>query len=292
MSPINDLVSLLKLSVEVYHNARVCGNWLLSQEETGKTCFHMPSQGECILTVPDEGEWHLAEGDVVIFPRELAHSMTPVEPMFGPQQRLAIPTSQCIAGTSLLCGSIHFQHSGASYLLDALPKVVIVSKAKAEEWLAPLTTLIVRESINNASLNNPVLNRLCEVLIAYTLRCYSETFSHDKGVFSAYTHPKLTMAITAIHQKPGANWQLSTLAKEAAMSRTQFSQLFSHTTGMTAIEYLTWWRMQVAYAELLAGHSVDRVAQQVGYQSDAAFSRVFKKTFGETVGAVRSAKNR
>lgn len=290
MSPIDDLVNLLRLNVELYHNARVCGDWKLSQESTGRTCFHMPSQGDCTLHVPNEGSWHLGEGDIALFPKEMAHTMAPTTTMSGEQQHLPIGDSQSIDGTSMLCGTIQFDHSGAEHLLSFLPRVLVVSREKASVWLNPLTALIVSESKKSHNLNNPVLNRLCEVLIAYTLRCFTENYPHQSGLFAVYTHPKLHRAINAIHKRPAQPWQLASLASEALMSRTQFSQLFTQVAGMTAIQYLTWWRMQLAYADLQKGYSVDTVAESVGYKSEAAFARAFKVVFNETVGAVRSQR--
>ncbi|BFM09453.1 AraC family transcriptional regulator [Halioxenophilus aromaticivorans] len=291
MSLIDDLVNLLRLKVEVYHNARVCGDWHLEAEATNRACFHMPSQGECRLQVPGEGEWHLHQGDVAIFPRELAHSIVPTEPLSGQQQHLPIAQSQGQPGTSLLCGVIHFHHSGGAQLVGLLPKVVVVRMAEAGQWLKPLSELIVHESLAGEELNSPVLARLCEVLVSYTLRCHIQNSSHPTGLLAVYNHPRLFKAVKAMHSRPGRDWQLASLAEQANMSRSRFAQLFSEVAGMTATQYLVWWRMQVAFAELKKGHSVEQVADAVGYASEAAFARVFKKTMGTTVGAVRAGGN-
>ena len=127
-----------------------------------------------------------------------------------------------------------------------------------------------------------------ELLFSYALRCYAENFDHEKGLLALYAHPKLAPALQAIHEKPAYPWQLANLASECAMSRTQFSNLFTEIADSTAMQYLTWWRMQLAWSELSTGTSVEQVAEAVGYRSSAAFSRAFKSEFGETVGAVRS----
>ncbi len=291
MTLIDDLLSLLRLRVEIYHNARVCGDWAIHAGTSERACFHMPSQGDCVLTVPGHGDWHLKEGDVVIFPREIPHTMASIEPLTGPQQHLPIGDAQAQPGTSMVCGVIQFHHSGAEQLIQLLPEVVVVSAEKAKQWLTPLTTLIVHESLVNAEINSPVLNRLCEVLVAYTLRCYIQNYSPENGVLALYAHPKLFKAVKAIHQHPEKPWQLESLAKEAGMSRTRFSESFKQVAEITAIEYLTWWRMQVAYSGLLEGQSVEAIAEKVGYQSEAAFARVFKKVVGKTVGVVRMQAN-
>ena len=292
MELINDVLNLIRLKVEVYHNARVCGQWKINEHSLGATCFHMPTQGDCLLQVEGEGEWHLREGDVVIFPKELPHTMMPTNDMQGPQQHLPIATSQLIIGTSMLCGSIEFQHSGGEQLMQILPKVLVVEGEHANQWLYPLANLIVAESIAGASVDSPVLNRICELLVVYALRCFAENHPHQPNLFALYSHPKLYRSVKAIHQKPEFTWMLSNLGKESGMSRSRFSELFTQVAGMTATEYLTWWRMQIAWSKLSQGESVDSVADGVGYRSEAAFARVFKKTFGKTVGTVRAlAKN-
>lgn len=285
---IDEVLNIIRLEVDLYHNYRVCGDWRINEHTLGATCFHMPTQGDCLLRVPDEGEWQLNEGDVVIFPKELPHLMEPSSPQEGLQQHLLIANSQDQPGTSMLCGAIAFQHAGGEQLMQLLPKVLIVRAEQAKHWLGPLTELIVAESLNGAALASPMLNRLCELLVVYALRCYAVNYQHESGIFALYAHPKLFNAVKAIHTSPAHNWQLSSLASEAAMSRTRFSELFTQVAGMTATQYLTWWRMQIAWSELLQGKHVEAVADNVGYRSEAAFARAFKKVFGTTVGVVRA----
>ena len=289
MSPINDVLNLIRLEVEVYHNARVCGDWRINEHSLDATCFHMPTQGDCLLSIPTLGEWHLKEGDVVIFPKEMAHSMTPVIPMQGKQQHLPIADSQSIEGTSMLCGVVQFQHSGGERLVRLLPPILIIEAESVAQWLGPLKKMIVTESLMGAKMSSPILNRLCELLIAFSLRSFAEDQPHKNSILALYAHPKLLKSVEAMHRQVDHPWQLSSLANEAGMSRTRFSELFTQVAGMTAIQYLTWWRMQIAWSDLQAGHSVERVSERVGYRSEAAFARAFKKVFGHTVGTVRKS---
>ena len=293
MAAIDDLLEVLRLNVRIYHNARVCGDWQLNAAHPGIACFHMPTQGHCRMHVPGHGDWDLAEGDVVIFPEEIAHSLLPPEPLTGPQQHLPIHEAQGTPGTSLLCGEIRFQHPGAKHLLSMMPAVVVIPQHKAAHWLAPVTELIVQESLRESSDNeSPVLNQLCELLVCYTLRCYTENQALQQGVFSLLSDKRLAPAIAAIHKAPQKNWQLQALAAEAAMSRTQFAQHFRQISGWTPMQYLTWWRMQLAYALLQQGEFVAVVAERVGYGSEASFNRAFKQAFDETPGKLRSLHKR
>ncbi|MEO1035860.1 MAG: AraC family transcriptional regulator [Pseudomonadota bacterium] len=289
MSALNDLLRLVRLRVEVYHNARVCGDWLIREHSEGNTCFHMPTQGDCRLTVPGHGEWHLAEGDLVLFPREIAHTMTPVGPASGPQRHLAIASAQDQPGTSMLCGEVVIQHTGNAALLDSLPPVFILPRTHDTAWLTTLLQLIVAESLASETPSNVVLDRLCELLFVFALRHYASAISGEPSLLNLYGDARLAKALRAVHADPRRDWQLETLAAEATMSRTRFAKAFRDLSGWTAMHYVTWWRMQLARSLLESGRGVADVADAVGYRSEAAFSRAFSKAFGTSAGAVRRA---
>ena len=291
MAALDDLLNVVRLRVRIYHNARVCGDWQINEGHPGMACFHMPTQGQCRMHVPDHGDWNLSEGDVVIFPAEIPHTLLPAEPLSGPQQHLPIHQAQNTPGTSLLCGEIQFQHPGAKQLLSMMPAVVVIPRHKAAHWLAPVTALIVQESLrDNHDHQSPVLNQLCELMICYTLRCYTENSPLQQGVFSLLSDKRLGPAVAAMHQAPASDWQLQDLAALAAMSRTRFAQAFRQVSGWTPMQYLTWWRMQVAYGLLQQGELIAEVAERVGYGSEASFTRAFKSAFNTTPGKVRNAR--
>jgi len=289
MSSVIDLIELIKLRVNIYHNARVCGQWTISEHSEGNTCFHMATQGRCLLTVPGHGSWTLSEGDLVIFPREIAHTMAPIEAMVGAQQHRLIADSQHIPGTSMLCGELLFLHRGNQPLLNGLPAVFVIKRTAETTWLTSLFKLIVAESLSSREQSNPILNRLCELLFSYAIRHFIESEQCGKGVPALFSHAQIAKAVAAIHADPARSWGLVSLAKEAGMSRTQFAYAFKNTSGWTPVQYLGWWRMQLAWSYLHAGERVASVADRVGYQSEAAFSRAFSKHFDQSAGAVRRA---
>ena len=289
MTPLNDLIQGLKLSVDIYHNARICGDWKIvsTADTSGKTCFHMTTQNNCCLRVPGHGKWLLAEGDLVIFPREISHSMVSQQAQQGPQQHLPINQSQNTPGTSMLCGEITFANPGFHVLLDALPKVFVVERSAATPWLTELLNLILTESLSSDTPSNPLLDKLCELLFAYGLRHFIEYQNKSIGIAALFSHRQITRAVSAIHKSPHHQWGLISLAAEAQMSRTQFAQTFKQLSGWTAMQYLTWWRMQTAWSYLDAGEHVAVVAEKVGYRSESAFSRAFQKSHGMSAGTVR-----
>lgn len=289
MSSFTDFVELIRLEVSIYHNARVCGHWTLNAQAENRTCFHMVTQGDCLLSVPGEGEWTLLEGDLVIFPRELAHTMVPLADLKGTQEHLLIADAQDRPGTSMLCGEVKFQHQGSEALLNALSAVFIIERNAASTWLNNLYELIVAESLFIREASSPILNRLCELLLAYALRHFVEHEECNTGLLALFAHKQISKALEAIHENPSGTWGLVSLAKHAGMSRTQFANTFKTLSTWTPIQYLAWWRMQLAWQYLRGGESVARVAERVGYLSEAAFSRAFRKHFGQNAGAVRRA---
>lgn len=291
MEAFSSLIQQLQLSVEVYHNAQVCGDWRIQEHKLGSTCFHMVTLGACQLSVPGHLETELNCGDLVIFPRELPHSMHAMGGD-GRQQHLSYRDAAGLEGTGMLCGSAQFRHRGSQFLLDALPAVFVIPQQHSSDWSQSLLDMIMAESVNPQAGSSGIVDRLSELLFIHALRYYLSNHPDQAGVLALYSHPFLAKAVTQIHQDPSANWSLEQLASHAAMSRTRFAESFKQVSGWTAMQYLAWWRMQLAWGILAAGSSVGQAAYLVGYQSEAAFSRAFQKQFQQSPGKVRRSLQR
>ncbi len=283
----SQIVHLLKLNANVYFNAKVCGNWQMSEHTLSATCFHMVTIGSCVIDVPGHFKQVLHCGDLVIFPRELAHNITPETSHRGKPYYLALSVAQDVEGTGMLCGEMRFQHQGSRYILDALPPVFILRYASSNSWLKSLLEMILAESLVVNPASKILLDKLSELLFTYALRQYLSDHPGEVGMLAIYGHPRLARAAYAIHQHPEQEWTLELLAQQAALSRTSFSETFKAVSGWTPGQYLTWWRMQLAWSLLQSGIKTAEVAHQVGYQSESAFSRVFQKMFSISAGKVR-----
>ena len=295
----SEVLQLLNLDVNIYHNAKVCGNWHIDEHGLGATCFHIVTLGEARMRVPelaltplyqDLSETVLNCGDLVIFPREIPHRIEPPHSLQGDQQHLPFLESSDLEGTGLLCGEVCFQHKGCAFLLDALPPVLIIRHSDDTQWLGALLNMIVTENYQQQAASQSVMNRLSELMFTYALRHYLQEQPAQTGMLAIYSEPRLSMAIQAIHKSPEQNWTLQTLAKVAGLSRTLFAERFKQRCGWTPGQYLIWWRMQLAWSLLSSGDSVSQVAEKVGYQSESAFSRAFSKMFGMSAGKVRREK--
>jgi AraC-like DNA-binding protein len=146
---------------------------------------------------------------------------------------------------------------------------------------------MVEESVSGSAGSNVIVDRLSEIVFMYALRHYVITHPGQSGVLSLYAHPRLSIAINVMHKNPERDWTLEVLARQAAQSRTQFAKTFREVSGLTPMEYLTWWRMQLAWVYLSEGDSIYNVAEKIGYKSESSFLRAFKKTFNVNAGQVR-----
>lgn len=287
MEAFCDLLRVIRLNVFIYHNAMVCGNWRLNEKELGITCFHMVTLGGCKMEVPGYLNTTLNAGDLVIFPKEISHTMAPLEERLEPHVHLPYSKASARDGTGMLCGEVRFQHRASHQLLAALPSVFIIPNDDGCNWLGPIATLLREESLAGAAGANVFIDRLAEVVFMYALRHYVVTHSGQTGILSLYSHPRLSIAINLMHDEPERDWTLEALAKHSAQSRTQFAKTFREVSGLTPMEYLTWWRMQLAWGYLSEGNSVSSVAEKIGYKSESSFMRAFKKVFEVTAGHVR-----
>jgi len=283
----SDLLDMLELSAEIYHNAKVCGNWQINEHKIGATCFHFVTQGNCLLDVPGHIKTELTCGDLVIFPKELPHCVKPLHHETGKQKHSPYHQSNSINGTGMLCAEVRFHHKSSQHLLNELPPVFIIPKDNNHSWSQFLYEMIMEESLSPNPASKTLLNKLSEMLFTYAVRQHLEE-NHDRiGMLSLYGHRRLNKTIRAIHANPEKKWSLEMMASEAMLSRTVFAETFKSVSGWTPGNYLTWWRMQLAWSYLKKGMSVARTAEKVGYQSEAAFSRAFRKSFSMSAGQVK-----
>lgn len=287
LDPLSEVLQLLKLDVRIYHNAKVCGNWYMEDLQRRGTSFHIVTLGSCYLDVPDHYSGQLDEGDLMIFSGSLPHTLHPVESIDGEQQHLSFTAGEGFSGTGLLCGDVNFQHRGNQYLLDALPPLLIIHFTQSQKWMKPLLEIIVAENRALGSASKVVLDRLSELLFTYALRAYVTDQPDHATILSLYGHERLAVAVSEIHRQPAYNWTLDQLASTAMMSRTVFAERFKAVSGWTVGQYIAWWRMQLAWQRLQNGEAIASVAECVGYRSEAAFSRAFKKVFAVSPGKVR-----
>jgi AraC-like DNA-binding protein len=156
-------------------------------------------------------------------------------------------------------------------------------------WLGQFIRFALAEVSEKRPGGDTVLTKLSELMFIDVLRRYIETLPpHKTGWLAGLRDPHIGKALALIHEQPAHPWTIDTLAKQSGMSRTVFAERFTELVGIPSMHYLAKWRMQVA-SELLTGGNANlaRIAADIGYESEAAFSRAFKRLIGVPPSAWR-----
>lgn len=172
-------------------------------------------------------------------------------------------------------------------LFAALPDQIEVDLADYPGLLA-LVDLLISEKEAMRCGTESVVNRLGEILVVHLIRQQIETGGTRVGVLGGLADPRLSRAIVAIHERPEHKWRVETLAHEAGLSKSRFTELFRLSVGETPLAYLRRWRMTLARQDIERGHQIQRVAHRYCYGSTEALSRSFQQTFGISPSHLRS----
>jgi AraC-like DNA-binding protein len=260
--------------------------------------YHILTGGRCYAGLRGEEQVEIVAGDVIIFPHGDAHIMSSGPGLrLGPDVNSAAPErfpgtvylgNHGPPGASFVCGFLGCDSQPFNPLLAALPRRLHV-RGMSGAWLGQFTRQLTEESQLGRPGSDTVLTRLAELMFIEVLRRYLEDLPPGQTGWLAGLRDEVVGRVLALlHAQPGHAWTLDELAREAASSRSNVARRFTELVGQPPMQYLTRWRMQVA-ANLLAQSAlkVAAIADKVGYDSEAAFSRAFKKATGRAPGAWR-----
>ncbi len=284
---LSEVLGAFRLGAQVFKHDEYCGVWQVNTSGHHRATFHVLGSGACWLHLEgQEAPLPLRDGDVVVFPHDAWHVLSNGECLKG---GAGVPVYTSDA-TTMLCGYFDFGVDGPNPVLQALPQMILLRREEIAETAAleSLVRMIINEAASGRSGHQAVVDKLCDVLFVMILRIYIDSAPELQGLLAALSDPRLQRVLSAIHQQPGHPWRLESLAAEAGMSRTLFANTFRQRVGTTPLQYLAEWRMQVA-AELLRDphRSVAEIAGRVGYDTEAAFRRAYRRIKGVPPGAVR-----
>lgn len=268
-----------RLRVSIVATPEFCGTWFENEPQTQRGSFHLIDSGSCWVRSPAlDMPTQLATGDLIVFPRGSPHILcsTPTE------------TAEAPGFSTLVCGEFEFGNAARNPVLDALPQSFIVRADDGGEAFRDLARVLSYSARSGLPGQRVIMDKLADSLFVMAVCVYAKRAPNQKGLLAALADPRLAKALAAMHTDPGRDWRVDSLAAVAGMSRTAFSVEFSAFLGISPFQYLTQWRIAEARRLLRDKRlSVAAVAEQLGYQSEAAFRRTFKRVEGVGPGEVR-----
>jgi AraC-like DNA-binding protein len=267
--------------------------------------YHIVTAGSCWGGIVGEPAIRLEAGDVIVFPQGDTHVMSSAPGMRGKpdvtvyrrsetQLPIAIaPDGGSDARTEVICGFLGCDARPFNPLLATLPRTIHVRPEPGDDGvIAQFIKLALSESVARRSGGEAVLARLSELLFVEVVRRYLSTLPADRtGWLAGLRDEQIGRALGKLHDHPTRAWSLEELAREIGMSRSALAERFASFVGIPPMQYLTQWRMQLA-ATLLSGSAIGlaEVAERVGYGSEAALSRAFKRLVGVAPALWRQGK--
>jgi AraC-like DNA-binding protein len=302
VSPLGDVLSHVRMSGIFYCPSVLTEPWGLEIPPMEHCLwFHVVSSGVATLRVGDGPAITGVPGDLVLVPHGTGHLAHGVEPATA-RPVLDLPHEEVNeryavlhhggggALTEVVCGGVRFDHPAARHLVAALPPVIHLAGARLPrgDWLRATLDLLADEARSVRPGSEAVVSRLCDIVVIQAIRAWIETDPAARsGWLGALRDDPIGAAIARIHAEPSAPWTVEGLAAEVAMSRSAFSARFTELVGESVMKYVTRWRAYRALDLLEAGDTtVARVAAMVGYDSEASFSRAFKRVVGVSPGSV------
>jgi AraC family transcriptional activator of mtrCDE len=274
-----------QLRARIQSNATYCDNWKEPEPATEFGTFHLIDTGVCwVRSAALDAPVRLAAGDLVLFPSGAAHMLS------GSPDGQTAPEARF---TSMLCGEFEFATGKRNPIVEALPQCFVVHEQESGMQCRQLAQLMLHEARSKSFGSGAILDKMADTLFVMAVRHYIEHAPERRGLLAALCDPRLVRALEAMHSHPEKDWTVAALADAAHMSRTSFANHFATVLGTGPIEYLTQWRMSEARRLLSDPRtSVAAVADQLGYKTEAAFRRAFKRVTGIGPGTIRRQDRR
>jgi AraC-like DNA-binding protein len=272
------------------------------------TIFHLLTEGGCNIKLPDSSEaWQLNAGDVIILPRGEAHLMgsdlhlAPVHaaslvepPDASGMMRISYGGSG--ARVRFICGYLSGDPRLCRPLLESLPSIVLVRLCEPEKisWITETMRFATQETSSPGIGSSVILSRVSELIFVEALRRYAASLpDSQQGWLAGLRSPHVSRALSLLHARPAYPWTIEELSAQAGLSRTALAERFQRLLGEPPLRYLMRWRLALAARQLRETQEpLTRIAERVGYDSEAAFNRAFKREFGAPPAAWRRQMRR
>lgn len=304
--PLGEVLHLLKLSGTFYCQTELSAPWGFNVPRVdGVLAFIVVTEGQCWLEIGDRKPLLIGQGNLVLLTSGAPHILRS-GPDAKTEDLASLPVRKITDAyetlhyggggdvTRAMYGIVRFDHAAGQRLMAMLPDVLKIDtwQGYAGTWLQSTLQFISNEARQLRPGGETVITRLADVVVIEAIRNWINTAPEaNTGWLQALRDAQIGQAIMAMHRTPAEGWTVETLAKTAGMSRSAFSARFTALVGQSAMQYLTVWRMQLARQKLLeTGLPLATIADSLGYTSEPAFSRAFKRVFGVSPGQIRHKK--
>ncbi|HET9242161.1 MAG TPA: AraC family transcriptional regulator [Gaiella sp.] len=301
--PLGEALHFLRMNGAFYCRSELTAQWGLTLPPLEDYLwFHVVTAGGAWLETDGAEATFLRPGELAVVPHGRGHALRSAPGVAAPaileleREQVSDRYEILVHGeggppTTLICGAVRFEHPVARNLVAALPPTIHVETPSSpqSEWLQSTLRLMAAEARQLRPGGEELITRLGDILVIQAIRSWIETDpAAHAGWLGALRDRHIGHAITLIHRHPARDWTVASLARELAMSRSALAARFTELVGQPVMKYVTRWRMHLALNALREEEiTVAELANRLGYRSEAAFSRAFKRVIGASPGAVR-----
>jgi AraC-like DNA-binding protein len=308
---LSNVLQVVRLTSAVYFDLELSAPWAA---EAPPSCdiagivmpgaqrvieYHLIARGSCWGHAVGQEPMRLNEGDLIVFPQGDPHVLSSAPGLRHPPNvalfergTMPLPLYYEFGGggerTRVVCCFLGCDDRPYNPLLASLPPLIHLSATNprpgvATAWLRSLFDIAVRESASRRPGRENMLARVSELMFVETIRGYLETLPDAQtGWLAGVRDPLVGRALTSLHAEPRRPWTVEHLARDVGASRSVLAERFTTMVGQPPMQYLALWRMQIASRAIRDGAAIAAAAESVGYESEAAFSRAFKKLVGQS----------
>jgi AraC family transcriptional regulator, activator of mtrCDE len=283
---LSAIIGQLNLSAKIFGLPAVCGSWQINTTDVAPAQFHLISRGSCYLHMRDlDAPVSVRAGDLVVAMHGDWHVLSASPTLDGDLTRMEGDKGPF---THIVCGQFEFPERARRLLIDLLPSLILVRSQDAGDRFGAIMRMMAEEGMRRDPGGSVVLDKLADALFVMVLRHYIATTDSPRGFLAGLVDPKLRELIAAIHRNPGEDWTIERMLSLAPLSRSALMERFSSVLNTTPMNYVANCRMYEA-ERLLADTraTVSRIAADLGYSTEAAFRRAFKRITGRNASEVR-----
>lgn len=306
--PLGEALHALHMASSLYTRSEFTAPWGLALPVMpDHLMFHVVTSGRCWLEVEGDEPRPLQPGDLALVTRGAGHRLVS-EPGTTAPGLFDLPREEVSdryeilrhggggAPTNMVCGAVRFDDPAAEHLIELLPRTIVVDAWTSPEmdWVQGTLRFMTDEARELRPGGETVVTRLADILVIQAIRSWiARDPAAQTGWLGALRDPQIGRALSLVHRHPERAWTLVSLASEVAMSRSAFAARFVERVGEPTMRYVARFKMRLAFNALREeGVRISALASRLGYGSEAAFSRAFKRCMGVSPGAVRRDASR